>query len=359
MALKTPAAVPPYDPSRADMRLPAAALKFRADNGLLTPEDFLHLNITAWLYHDKQNVEGILVNPNTTIAQLRAQFGPADTRDAEVGIHSEAKAAEYFRTHPELTVDQIFTERIPCPAMCAPLLGNYFAGKPVFYYYDRRSWSGSKSAGEVLAGIYGVDTTAVAAAQIANQFDLLNNEASRMKGEHALQLKAVRSWNPMGRVVQLFNAADMPELSIWDEVESTLDTVQNLLNARRFPKAGVYLAAARLQYLLARRKYLTWKDGNDAAAEHAERAIIGVSAGIILAAVGAFAVGALAAGVGGAGATSVAVTDGAVATETAAQHLLKIRVLTQQAETFIRIASSEGDVEEIIEQILREAAAMQ
>jgi len=34
MALKTPAAVPPYDPSRADMRLPQAAFKFRADNGL-------------------------------------------------------------------------------------------------------------------------------------------------------------------------------------------------------------------------------------------------------------------------------------------------------------------------------------
>jgi hypothetical protein len=58
MALKTPAAVPPYDPSRADMRLPAAALKFRADNKLLNPDDLLHLNVTAWLYRDKQGSRG-------------------------------------------------------------------------------------------------------------------------------------------------------------------------------------------------------------------------------------------------------------------------------------------------------------
>lgn len=44
MALKIPAAVPPYDPSRADMTLPQAAFKLRADNGLFTPEDLLNLN---------------------------------------------------------------------------------------------------------------------------------------------------------------------------------------------------------------------------------------------------------------------------------------------------------------------------
>jgi hypothetical protein len=349
MALKTPAAVPPYDPSRADMRLPTAALKFRADNGLLTPDDLLHLNITAWLYRDKQGVEGIQVNPNTTIAQLRAQFGPADTRDAEVGIHSEAKAAEFFRTRQDLTVLQIFTERIPCPAMCAPMLGNYFAGIPVFYYYDRRSWGGSKSAADILQGIYDVDAKAIAAAQIVDQFELLRNEQRRMKGEHGLQLKAIRSWNPMGRVVQVFNPADIPELSVWDDVESTLATVRDLLNAKRFPKAGVFLTAARLQFLLARRQYLTWKEGNDAAAERAERAIIVTSVGIIVTAVGAFAVGALAA---------AAATDGAVANVVAGQNLVRIELLTQQAENFVRIASSEGEVEEIIEELIRTANGM-
>jgi hypothetical protein len=164
------------------MRLPNAAFKFRADNGLLTPEDLLHLNITAWLYRDRRGAEGIQVNPNTTIAQLRAQFGPADTRDAEVGIHSEAKAAEFFRSRPDLTVLQIFSERIPCPAMCAPLLNNYFTGIPTFYYYDRRSWPATKSASNVLQGVYGVDAQAFAAAQIADQFAWLRNEARRMKG---------------------------------------------------------------------------------------------------------------------------------------------------------------------------------
>jgi hypothetical protein len=352
MSLKTPAAVPPFDPSRADMRLPAAALKFRTDNGLLTPDDLLHLNITAWLYRDKQGIEGIQVNPNTTIFQLRAQFGAADTRDAEVGIHSEAKAAEFFRGRPDLTVLQIFTERIPCAAMCAPLLGNYFAGIPTFYYYDRRSWSGSKSAAEVLQGIYGVEAQAIAAVQIADEFDRLNNEVSRMKGEHDLQLKAIRSWNPMGRVVQLFNSPT-PELSIWDEAESLLGTVRDLLNAGRFAKAGVFLNAARLEYLLARRTYLTWKDGNDAAAQAAERTIIGVSAGIILAAVGVFAAGALAAG-----GAAAAATDGAAATANAAQNLVRIQLLTQQAENFIRIASSEGAVEDVIEELIRTARAM-
>jgi len=352
MALKTPAAVPPYDPARADMRLPTAALKFRADHGLLTPEDLLHLNITAWLYRDRQGVEGIQVNPNTTIAQLRAQFGPADTRDAEVGIHSEAKAADFFRGRPDLTVVQIFTERIPCAAMCAPLLSNYFGGIPVFYYYDRRSWSGSKSASEVLQGIYAAEASAIAAAQIADQFDLLNNEERRMKGEHSLQIKAVRSWNPMGRVVQLFNQADMPESSIWDDAESTLGTVRDLLKSKRFLKAGVFLTAARLQFLLARRTYLTWKGGIEAAAQQAERAIIGVSAAIILAAVGAFAVGALA------GAGSMTVAEGVAANEAAAQNLVRVQLLTQQAENFIRIAGSEGEVEEIIEQLIREANTM-
>ena len=62
MSLKTPAAVPPYDPSRADMRLPEAAFKFKADNRLLGTDDMRHLNITAWLYRDNQGVEGVQVN---------------------------------------------------------------------------------------------------------------------------------------------------------------------------------------------------------------------------------------------------------------------------------------------------------
>jgi hypothetical protein len=347
MVLKTPAAVPPYDPSRADMRLPNAAYKFRADNKLLTPDDLLHLNITAWLYRDKQGAEGILVNPNTTIAQLRAQFGPADTRDAEVGIHSEAKAGEYFRTHPDLTVLQIFTERIPCPMMCAPMLGNYFAGIPVFYYYDRRSWSG-KPAGEVLEGIYGVDARAIAAAQIADQYDRLANEESRMKGDHAGQLRAIRNtWNPMGRVVQVFNPAKIPELSIWDDVESTLNATRDSLRARRFAQAGIFLSAARLEFLLARSEYLTWAGNIAGAANQTQWAIGGVSAALILAAVGAFLAAPLLAP--GAGATAAA--DGAVANETAAQNLVRLRVLAGQFDNVNTILDSAEEIEEAAQEL--------
>jgi len=156
---KTPNARPVE--ARCDPRLPAAALDFRRRSvpPLTTANYLAAINVTAWLYRDKQGVEGIQVNPNTTIAELLKQFGPADTPDAEVGIHSEGKAAEWFRLRPDLKVLQIFSERIPCPKMCAPLLTHYFRGVPWFYYYDRNSWRGSegglvKSAGEVLKSAY-------------------------------------------------------------------------------------------------------------------------------------------------------------------------------------------------------------
>jgi hypothetical protein len=118
------------------------------------------INVTAWLYQDKQGIEGIQLNPNTTIAELLRQFGPADTPDAEVGIHSEGKAAEWFRTRPDFRVLQIFSERIPCPMMCGPMLRHYFPGVPWYYYYDRNSWRQGgrllKTAGEILKIAYGL-----------------------------------------------------------------------------------------------------------------------------------------------------------------------------------------------------------
>jgi hypothetical protein len=149
--------------ARCDVRLPQTALDFRIGHSPpLTSLKYLGaLNVTAWLYRDKQGVEAIQVNPNTTIAELIKQFGPAETPDAEVGIHSEGRAAEWFRVRPALQVLQIFTERIPCSKMCAPLLKHYFPGVPWFYYYDENSWRGSggglvKRAGEVLKTAYGL-----------------------------------------------------------------------------------------------------------------------------------------------------------------------------------------------------------
>lgn len=153
----------PGNPQHCDPRLPQEALDFRLRSSppLTTLKYLGAINITAWLYRDRQNNEGIQVNPNTTIAELLRQFGPAETPDAEVGIHSEAKAAEWFRTRPDVQVLQIFSERIPCPKMCGPLLRNYFPGVPWYYYYDKRSWYGSdgklvRTAGEVLKTAYGL-----------------------------------------------------------------------------------------------------------------------------------------------------------------------------------------------------------
>ncbi len=153
----------PIDSPRCDPRLPQAALRYRitASPPLTTREALGTINVTAWLYRDKQGVEGILVNPNVTIAELARAFGPAATPDAEVGFHSEGRAAEWFRTRPDLQVLQIFTERIPCARMCAPLLRVYYPGVPWYYYYDSTSWKGSrgellKRAGDVLKTAYGL-----------------------------------------------------------------------------------------------------------------------------------------------------------------------------------------------------------
>src|SRR4051812_9601459 len=107
-----------------DPRLTQAALQFRLRHSppLTTDKLLGAINVTAWLYRDKSGIEGVQVNPNTTIEELIQQFGPADTPDAEVGIHSEARAGDWFRTRPHLQVLQIFSERIPCPKMCGPML---------------------------------------------------------------------------------------------------------------------------------------------------------------------------------------------------------------------------------------------
>jgi hypothetical protein len=143
--------------------LPQAALQYRLRHSpSLTTAGFLGaINVTVWLYRDRTGFEAIQVNPNTTIRELIRQFGPADTPDAEVGIHSEMKAAEWFRIRPQFQVLQIFSERIPCSKMCGPMLRTYFPGVPWYYYYDRRSWIGDdgkqmKYAGDALKAAYGL-----------------------------------------------------------------------------------------------------------------------------------------------------------------------------------------------------------
>lgn len=152
----------PIDSPRCDPRLPEAALAFRRTHSPpLTSLDSLRaINITAWLYVDTDGAEKIQVNPNTTIAQLREVPPRDDIPEVEIGIHSEGKAAEWFRTRPRLRVLQIFTERIPCPMMCAPLLRHYYPGVPWYYYYDRNSWRQGgrllRTAAQILQSAYGL-----------------------------------------------------------------------------------------------------------------------------------------------------------------------------------------------------------
>lgn len=153
----------PVDARKCDLRLPEAALNYRkiASPPLTTREALGAINVTAWLYRDRQGIEGIQVNPNITIAELTREFGPAATPDADVGIHSEGRAAEWFRTRRDLQVLQIFSERIPCFSMCAPMLRTYYPGVPWYYYYDKTSWRGNrgeilKRAGDILKTSYGI-----------------------------------------------------------------------------------------------------------------------------------------------------------------------------------------------------------
>jgi Xanthomonas XOO_2897-like deaminase len=157
---RTPIAKPLYSPT-CDPRLPDGALRYRLTAKLTTREALGAINVTAWLYRDKHGVEGVQVNPNVTIAELARVFGPAATPDAEIGLHSEGRAAEWFRVRPHLQVLQIFSERIPCSHTCAPLLRHYYPNVPWYYYYDSSSWIGNrgerlKRAGEILKTVYGL-----------------------------------------------------------------------------------------------------------------------------------------------------------------------------------------------------------
>jgi hypothetical protein len=142
------------------MRLPSEALTYRRQHSMLSEGHLRAINITAWLYRDADGFTKVQVNPNTPIQELIERFGRAETPDAEVGFHSEAVAAEWFRTHPGLQVLQIFTERYPCPKMCAPLIRRYYPGVPWFYYYDRWSFTEGRrvvrTAAEVLRTAYGL-----------------------------------------------------------------------------------------------------------------------------------------------------------------------------------------------------------
>lgn len=132
-----------------DMRLPQAALAYRQSQtyrpgqgqrqvSLVTAKALGAFNITSWLYIDKAGTQRVQTNPNVRMAELIQQFGPAETLDAELGLHSEGIAAQWFIDNYSTwsEVKQIFTERIPCYRCSMTLKNSMFKDVPVFYYYD-------------------------------------------------------------------------------------------------------------------------------------------------------------------------------------------------------------------------------
>jgi len=159
---KIPSAYPNFS-APCDARLPQLALQYRLDYPPpLTTDRLLNgFNVTVWLYQDKEGKKDTHVALNTTIEELRRKFGPAETPDAEVGFHSEMLAAQWFRGKSQFRILQVFSERIPCPKMCGPMLRTYFPGVPWYYYYDRRSWIGANGKvmrypADVLKSVYGL-----------------------------------------------------------------------------------------------------------------------------------------------------------------------------------------------------------
>jgi hypothetical protein len=153
----------PLDAPPCDPRLLDAALDLRLHHPPpLTTDRFLNgFNVTAWLYQERTGTPAVKAFLNTTIEELVRKFGPAETPDAEVGFHSEMHAAQWFRTKSGIQILQIFSERIPCPKMCGPMLKSYYPGVPWYYYYNAGTWRRpngrlEKYPAEVLKFVYGL-----------------------------------------------------------------------------------------------------------------------------------------------------------------------------------------------------------
>jgi hypothetical protein len=159
---KTPSCWP-EEAGLCDKRLPEESLRIRREHKPepLTSARYLNgFNVSVWLYKDaagRLDFKGFL---NTTIGELNRRFGPAATPDAEVGFHSEMHGGQWFKEHLNLKPLQVFSERIPCPYMCAHMLRKDFPGVPWFYYYNRRTWEQGgkflKSPADILTSVYGL-----------------------------------------------------------------------------------------------------------------------------------------------------------------------------------------------------------
>jgi Domain of unknown function (DUF4157) len=147
---------------------------------------------------------------------------------------------------------------------------------------------------------------------------------------------------------RLFNK-EPPAPLIWNNCYGRLLATKSLIAQQNIQKATAELAIARLYYLWAYKKYMSWKDGIEAAAGKMQIAI-GVTALVLV--FTAAAVYAAAAGAGAGATTATAATD------TGQMTLVRVSALCAQADKAIQAAQAEVDILDAIEEAEEAAAAL-
>ncbi|MFD5913097.1 DUF4157 domain-containing protein [Streptomyces massasporeus] len=143
----------PGAPGEFDHRLMQMAREMRAGRAGVSLQDFSRTNIaTARISHGPGGPVEYLASPNI----------PGSSLGLERGFDSEQlliqRAVDLRNRGMKVTLDQLYTERIPCPA-CTRLLAQYFPEAKVFYTVGttgRLRMYGDPSRGRALMRAYGM-----------------------------------------------------------------------------------------------------------------------------------------------------------------------------------------------------------
>lgn len=155
---------------------------------------------------------------------------------------------------------------------------------------------------EVQARTDALTAIAAAAQRLRSQYALYS-------GEHAAQAALIESPSFSGFAGywtnRLFNT-EIPPPTIWLNAFAALAATDSSVRGNDVRRALANLIRARRQFLLAQRRYITWKEGLEPAAAKTQIAIGVVAVAAIAAIVAPAAVAAMAEGGAGAGATAAA-----------------------------------------------------
>jgi hypothetical protein len=145
---------------------------------------------------------------------------------------------------------------------------------------------------------------------------------------------------------RLFNKEPPPPL-IWNNCYSRLLLTKTLIAQQNIQKATAELNIARLYYLWAFKKYMSWKDGIEAAAGKMQIAIGATALVLVITAAAVFAAGA--------GATGAAT---AASTNTGQMTLVRVVALCAEADNAIAAAQTEVEMLDAIEAADAAASAL-